>query len=71
MKIASGKILHDDQLARLLTFPNVLNTAHQTSLTGEALAEIARVTASNLIVLGDRTTVSRRDRAVAIHPINQ
>ena len=40
----SCQILHDDELARLLTFPNVLITAHQAFLTREALAEIARVT---------------------------
>jgi D-lactate dehydrogenase len=44
----SGQILHDDELARLLTFPNVLITAHQAFLTHEALAEIARVTVANL-----------------------
>ena len=44
----SGRILHDDELARLLTFPNVLITAHQAFLTNEALAEIARVTTTNL-----------------------
>ena len=44
----SGKILQDDELARLLTFPNVLITAHQAFLTQEALAEIARVTVANL-----------------------
>jgi D-lactate dehydrogenase len=44
----SGQILHDDELARLLTFPNVLITAHQAFLTNEALAEIARVTVTNL-----------------------
>ena len=44
----SGQILHDDELARLLTFPNVLITAHQAFLTQEALAEIARVTVENL-----------------------
>jgi D-lactate dehydrogenase len=45
----SGQILHDDELARLLTFPNVLVTAHQAFLTREALAEIARVTVANLV----------------------
>jgi D-lactate dehydrogenase len=45
----SGQILHDDVLARLLTFPNVLITAHQAFLTQEALAEIARVTVANLV----------------------
>jgi D-lactate dehydrogenase len=44
----SGQILHDDDLARLLTFPNVLITAHQAFLTHEALAEIGRVTVANL-----------------------
>lgn len=45
----SGQVLHDDELARLLTFPNVLITAHQAFLTREALAEIARVTVANLL----------------------
>src|SRR5215472_3365001 len=33
----SGEVLHDDELARLLTFPNVLVTAHQAFFTREAL----------------------------------
>lgn len=44
----SGQVLQDDDLARLLTFPNVLITAHQAFLTREALAEIARVTVDNV-----------------------
>ena len=48
----SGQILQDDELARLLTFPNVLITAHQAFLTKEALSEIARVTVANLTALG-------------------
>ncbi len=40
----SGAVLQDDKLARLMTFPNVLITAHQAFLTHEALTEIARVT---------------------------
>lgn len=44
----SDHVLPDDELARLLTFPNVLITAHQAFLTREALAEIARVTTENL-----------------------
>ncbi|MEO8351974.1 MAG: 2-hydroxyacid dehydrogenase, partial [Chthoniobacteraceae bacterium] len=50
----SGQILHDDELARLLTFPNVLITAHQAFLTNEALSEIARVTVANLTALAKR-----------------
>lgn len=44
----SYDILGDDQLARLLTFPNVIITSHQAFLTSEALEEIARVTCENL-----------------------
>jgi D-lactate dehydrogenase len=47
----SGQVLQDDELARLLTFPNVLITAHQAFLTREALADIARTTVSNLEAL--------------------
>jgi D-lactate dehydrogenase len=49
----SGQVLHDDDLARLLTFPNVLITSHQAFLTDEALAEIARVTVTNLTSLAE------------------
>jgi D-lactate dehydrogenase len=45
----SGDVLQDDDFTRLLTFPNVLVTAHQAFLTHEALSEIARVTTENLI----------------------
>ncbi len=44
----SGEVLTDDVFARLLTFPNVLITAHQAFLTNEALAAIAETTFANL-----------------------
>jgi D-lactate dehydrogenase len=44
----SGTVLQDDVLSRLLTFPNVLITAHQAFLTHEALSEISRVTWENV-----------------------
>ena len=44
----SDQILQDDQLARLLTFPNVLLTSHQAFLTEEALENIARTTLQNI-----------------------
>jgi len=44
----SGEVLLDDELARLLTFPNVLVTAHQAFFTREALSEISRVTVENI-----------------------
>lgn len=47
----SGQVLQDDELARLLTFPNVLITSHQAFLTREALADIARTTLDNLTAL--------------------
>lgn len=40
--------LQDDQLARLLTFPHVMITAHQAFLTKEALHGIAKTTVANL-----------------------
>jgi D-lactate dehydrogenase len=47
----SGDVLQDDDLARLLTFPNVLITSHQAFLTEEALTEIARTTVANISAL--------------------
>jgi len=47
----SSHMLLDDELSRLLSFPNVLITAHQAFLTQEALSEIARVTAENILKL--------------------
>lgn len=44
----SEQVLKDDVLARLLTFPNVLITAHQGFLTREALANIAETTLENI-----------------------
>jgi len=44
----SGDILTDDVFARLLTFPNVLVSAHQAFFTEEALAGIATTTLANL-----------------------
>lgn len=40
--------LQDDVLARLLTFPNVIVTAHQAFLTREALDAIAAITLDNI-----------------------
>jgi D-lactate dehydrogenase len=51
----SGQVLQDDELARLLTFPNVLITAHQAFLTREALSDIANTTVANLKALAAGT----------------
>ncbi len=44
----SDEIMTDDDLSRLMTFPNVLITGHQGFFTQEALTEIAMVTLNNL-----------------------
>jgi D-lactate dehydrogenase len=49
----SAEIIDDDVFARLLTFPNVLITAHQAFLTDEALASIAETTVGNVIAVLD------------------
>lgn len=43
----SSTILADDQLARLIGFPNVILTSHQGFLTHEALKQIAQTTLQN------------------------
>ena len=47
-KDRSEQILQDDQIARLMSFSNVLITAHQAFLTSEALEQIAATTLENL-----------------------
>lgn len=44
----SGEVIQDDVFARLLTFPNVLITAHQAFFTRDALTEIAQTTLQNI-----------------------
>jgi D-lactate dehydrogenase len=47
----SDEIIDDDVFARLLTFPNVLITAHQAFLTTEALTAIADTTIRNVVTV--------------------
>jgi len=56
----SAEVLNDDVFARLLTFPNVLITAHQAFLTREALAAIAETTLTNLTDLEAARTCPNR-----------
>ena len=44
----SGTVIRDDVFARLLTFPNVLITAHQAFFTEDALTNIAETTLANI-----------------------
>ncbi len=47
----SGEVIQDDVFMRLVTFPNVIVTAHQAFFTQHALEEIARTTIANLSAL--------------------
>lgn len=47
----SGEIIQDENLARLVTFPNVLITSHMGFFTTEAMQAIAKVTMENAYAL--------------------
>lgn len=49
----SEEIIQDDVFERLVTFPNVLITAHQAFFTQEALDQIAETTFQNLTTFAD------------------
>ncbi|NCI51594.1 2-hydroxyacid dehydrogenase [Sediminibacterium roseum] len=44
----SSNIIRDDEIQRLMSFPNVLVTAHQAFFTGEAMEQIASVTLNSI-----------------------
>lgn len=44
----SDNIIQDDEIQRLMSFPNVLVTAHQAFFTNEALTQIALTTLGNI-----------------------
>jgi D-lactate dehydrogenase len=47
-KDLSGDIIQDDTIQRLMSFPNVLVTAHQAFFTEEALSQIASITLTSI-----------------------
>jgi len=47
----SANIIEDDTIQRLMSFPNVLVTAHQAFFTAEALSQIATTTLNNIFEL--------------------
>lgn len=49
----SASIIDDDNIQRLMSFPNVLITAHQAFFTEEAIAEIAQVTMNSIALLNE------------------
>lgn len=48
----SENIIEDDNIQRLMSFPNVLITAHQAFFTEEALSEIAQTTLDSIAKIG-------------------
>ncbi|GEO09094.1 2-hydroxyacid dehydrogenase [Segetibacter aerophilus] len=57
-KDLSGGIIQDDVISRLISFPNVLITAHQGFFTNEALTQIAVVTLSNVDSILKNNTIA-------------
>jgi D-lactate dehydrogenase len=62
----SNRVLQDDVLARLLTFPNVIVTSHQGFLTSDALARIAETTLANATAFerGELVNAVRSERLI-------
>jgi D-lactate dehydrogenase len=54
-KDLSEIIIRDDKISRLMTFPNVLITAHQAYFTDNALLQISQTTLRNLSDFADGT----------------
>ena len=61
----SAEVLQDDVFARLLTFPNVLITAHQAFFTKDALAGIAATTLESINAFR-----SGKELKYQVHPSN-
>jgi D-lactate dehydrogenase len=62
----SGQALQDDVFARLMTFPNVLITAHQGFFTHEACTAIAHTTITNATAF-ERGEVPAANRVTLKH----
>lgn len=58
----SSEVLKDDVFARLLTFPNVIVTAHQGFFTSDAVAAIAETTLGNVTSFERTGTVDPANR---------
>jgi D-lactate dehydrogenase len=64
----SHRVLQDDVLARLLTFPNVIVTSHQGFFTREALANIAETTLANAAAFAAGAPLPNRVDGRAVVP---
>jgi D-lactate dehydrogenase len=60
-KDLSEIVILDDKISRLMTFPNVLVTAHQAYFTDNALTQIAQTTVNNLTDL-ERNTINKQNK---------
>ena len=59
-KDLSDDIIQDDEIQRLMSFPNVLVTAHQAFFTNEALTQIALTTLSNIESLLSKDNIDNK-----------
>jgi len=57
-KDLSTDIIQDDMIQRLMSFPNVLITAHQAFFTEEALSQITTITLENISQLSKSANLS-------------
>ena len=62
----SGEIIEDENLARLMTFPNVLITSHMGFFTREAMEAIATVTMENAHALDNGLPLQNQVGACAV-----
>jgi len=56
----SEQIIADDTIQRLMSFPNVLVTAHQAFFTHEALTQIAEITLTNIFELNAKKILTHK-----------
>jgi len=66
----SDRALQDDVLARLLTFPNVVVTAHQGFFTREAMDAIAEITLANATAFERGSIPAANLVSVQVHVVN-
>lgn len=59
----ANRVIADDVLSRLLTFPNVLVTGHQANFTHDPLTRIVETTIANISNFESGSTIGERDRS--------
>jgi D-lactate dehydrogenase len=59
-KDLSDNIIQDDVIQRLMSFPNVLVTAHQAFFTADALTQIASITLNNIKDLSEHKKLTNQ-----------